>query len=744
MAMVGEAPEKHVGRGVYVVSEKQVLKYREMFVQALQLSRARVAIILGGTALKLSTGLVGGVDAWRGYVEPPSTMPATIAVKTLATRYRAADKRCGCVTFKLDETPAAAGGKRRKRIKVIDAECRVCEGQGVVARKGDVIVYKKAQVVRPPLSAVETLQRFIATFDPAGMRRMGFALMPVMAADLRRAGRAVRGELKMAPTHFETSPTIFPAGGDVAVDIETVGRTMELERIGIANEVKTWTMPWSSAGQNAARSVLADAKRVIIHNVGFDEPRLRAAGAQVPVETPIFCTMLGTYMVQPDGKKGLNYAISLFLDAERHKHLSGDMPAMYNALDTRRTFDLVAPLTAELERTGQRQWFEKWVMPAARTLIRMSERGVRVDEIALAEWRGRLVVDDAALTAQWMEWAPGVNPNAAGQVAKHFGLQSADEDALKAVLRMGASPAIETLLALRTTRKLMSTYTDIALSEDGCVHPSYLPGQKDDDSAAGKGIAYSGRWTARDPNLQQVPPIARRVYVAHNRETHVLLEADWRQFELRSNAALAGDEVLVADLEAEDFFGVLAAQIGADRKVVKTGVYLSSYLGSPKTLHKKFQIEGVRITYGECVAFQKALFSRYRKWDAYRQRIIAEVDAKRELRNAFGKWAPFPGGRGDAPKAVNFLPQSTNACVATIVLPQLEAALAPMDARLLTLVHDSVLVEVPRRDVSRCADVVREIMEQKFEQVAKGFRVPVSMKVGESWGQMKEVESVAV
>src|SRR4029079_5845911 len=41
---VGEPAEKHVGRGRYVVSERQVLRDREIFILALQASKARVAL----------------------------------------------------------------------------------------------------------------------------------------------------------------------------------------------------------------------------------------------------------------------------------------------------------------------------------------------------------------------------------------------------------------------------------------------------------------------------------------------------------------------------------------------------------------------------------------------------------------------------------------------------------------------------------------------------------------------------
>jgi DNA polymerase I-like protein with 3'-5' exonuclease and polymerase domains len=76
------------------------------------------------------------------------------------------------------------------------------------------------------------------------------------------------------------------------------------------------------------------------------------------------------------------------------------------------------------------------------------------------------------------------------------------------------------------------------------------------------------------------------------------------------------------------------------------------------------------------------------------------------------------------------------------VLRQLEDELAGIGGELLTTVHDSILWQSPAASVARSIEVARIVMEQPFDEIAPGFRVPVVVKTGSNWGEMHEVVGI--
>jgi DNA polymerase I-like protein with 3'-5' exonuclease and polymerase domains len=59
---------------------------------------------------------------------------------------------------------------------------------------------------------------------------------------------------------------------------------------------------------------------------------------------------------------------------------------------------------------------------------------------------------------------------------------------------------------------------------------------------------------------------------------------------------------------------------------------------------------------------------------------------------------------------------------------------------MVTTVHDSILVAVPRAEVAHAARRIKEVMEQRFDNVRPGFFIPVELEVagpGEPWSAVK-------
>jgi DNA polymerase I-like protein with 3'-5' exonuclease and polymerase domains len=73
------------------------------------------------------------------------------------------------------------------------------------------------------------------------------------------------------------------------------------------------------------------------------------------------------------------------------------------------------------------------------------------------------------------------------------------------------------------------------------------------------------------------------------------------------------------------------------------------------------------------------------------------------------------------------------------VLNDVASRASALGGRLVTTVHDSILIEVPEQSVTVALADIKQIMERKFDCVRKDFFIPVSTEVGKpgaSWADV--------
>ena len=591
--------------------------------------------------------------------------------------------------------------------------------------KGDPRMMKRKMLV--PSVLPPTTEHVLPTITPQMVQKTGLTLLSVLRGDLKKTEAALRPGFKIEELEdfkFDRAcPTTIDA--KVVVDIETTW-THQIECIGVGDANQTASVGNWNTGEMSR--LLTNSTTIIAHNAAFDFSHLRK---QFNIDhVRLWDTMLAAYMLHPDGKKSLNWVISQYLNVRRHKHLGHEHPELYNALDVRRTQQIYTKLREGLHFTGQLKFFEEGMMPAIPTLVGMSERGLQVDVVYSHQWMSDLANEYYQLCT-----TPGAGiATQAARVARHFGLKNSNEESLLKLKLAGhpESEYIDRILRIRDLVKNMNTY---AVRGKDVVNPSYLPGTRDTDTA-NSGIAYSGRPTASKPNIQNQPLVARRQFIPGTGKIFVSL--DWSQIEPRITAALSGDDNLSQDIEA-GLYDSIAAYLSCPRSVAKMVVLMSAYLGSPRTLKDKLMLNGIHKSYEECKQLQAKMFSRYAKWGKWRDRIIRRARADHYLTNPFGKRAPFM--RPHPAKAVNFMPQSTAACILWYCLPQVEKAIAPLDATITTTVHDEILMECAPDKMNEVVVAAKEVMEQKWDIVAPGFSVPTKAKFGSNWADMLEVDS---
>lgn len=377
----------------------------------------------------------------------------------------------------------------------------------------------------------------------------------------------------------------------------------------------------------------------------------------------------------------------------------------------------------------QRLLYKTWGLPVQRS----KEDGVTVDELALVKLRAyvRDNREDTIMPGRW-------------------------QSDKRAVPR-----TFDLMLKIRETSKLLSTYVQpTMLSEETYVHPSYLPASKDDERGGkkmdNKGTTATGRLASFKPNIQNQPKDCpygckgrcshfrvRNLYVP-DKPSMCFVQADYKSAELYVLAGMSGDQRLLDDLRG-DMHQRNADRFNISRKVSKNVTYASQYLaGPPKQSEMILKQEHLFVSPEECLTISEAIWGYYTDATAYKELLVELCQEKGYITNPFGRTRFFHSGR--APAAVDFIPQSTVADILWCVLKPVADLARSLGGRLVTTVHDSILIIVPYKKRVKAAREMKKIMEKRFDNIRKGFYIPVEIEMGEagaSWGTVQKWEDAA-
>jgi DNA polymerase-1 len=584
----------------------------------------------------------------------------------------------------------------------------------------------------------------IPTFHPSVVSIMQYKPQFAFAVALARAVRAIKGTIQLEVVEFSKSPVFDSAeSGDlVAVDIE--GRDT-VEAVGISTAQGTWTSLFTPEAREASKRILGDPNTIkVAHNISFDYPRLAKFG--VAMKGSLFCTMQAANMLQPDLPKGLDKVVPLHLDVTKWKHLSEIDPDLYNASDVAHTRKVAIAQTKIMLAQGSWDLFFNKIMPAYRTLIGMTERGIRIDLERLHSWQIQLDEKQQIYRRQWNDTVGTVNWASVKQLHKLFyqdlqipfkynrdGKVTLDEEALGeiAVEYPKHAQLVETLIGLRSTGKMRSTYADVEFSEDGCVHPDYLPSSRDFVDQSGKKEMVStlrlSSWIMTIPKESE----ARRLYVPH-RPGMVIIKGDWDQIELRIDAAMANDKQMLKDLDS-DLHARTAERLGISRDLAKRINYAICKGAGRKKLVLTLKEDGIFVTEPEAQQLINSWNLAYPDLAAFHDYIRDQVSSKRRIINRFGHVRPFYGGSRDGNKALGYSTQSNSACLTWCSFVPLDEAFTSLGGSLLINVHDEFVAEVPASKEKEGREAMFEIMNREYPQINTGFKVPVSVKAGPNW-----------
>ncbi len=517
----------------------------------------------------------------------------------------------------------------------------------------------------------------------------------------------------------------------------------------------------------------------LAHNAKYDYIVLAKFGLTI---TPLtFDTMLAEFILDPGsrhlGLKNLAF-VKLGEEMTHIEELIGkgkkqlsmadvaiESVAPYAVADAEIPLRLMKLQVDELKRVKGEKLLEEIDLPLTPVLAGMEMEGVLLDLPFLKKMSDELTKRLAEIEKQIFDSVgKPFNVNSTQQLSdvlfKQLGLEPPDRGNKTAsghystaagVLDMlsGKHPVVDWVLEHRELSKLKSTYLDaLPLAVDantGRVHTSY--------SQIG---AVTGRLSSNNPNLQNIPirtETGRKVrngFIAA--KGNVLLSVDYSQIELRIVAHMAQDEGMLAAFRADEdihattagaIYGVPAKEVTKEMrrhaKAINFGlIYGMSSFGLTRSTD---------LTLSEAETFVKAYFEKFPGIKKYLDGIKKQAARDGYVETLLGRRRYFPALQSkqnvqmknrEEREAINAPIQGTAADIMKIAMLHIPSALAKakLKARMLLQVHDELVLECPKDELERTAQVVQDTMANAFP-----LSIPLSTEAryGKNWGEMKVI-----
>lgn len=469
--------------------------------------------------------------------------------------------------------------------------------------------------------------------------------------------------------------------------------------------------------------------------------------------------MIGAHLLDPSrGFADIEDAARQFLSVELPSAAAARADAALQLIEKART---------ELSARDQLALYEELEVPLAPVLAKMEAAGVRIDERELHAIGDEVEAAAARLQQRIFDFAGETfnigSPQQLGKVLfGKLGIPGGKKtktgwatgvEVLQGLAR--EYPICALVLEWREVTKLKNTYVDVIPQlidrRDGRLRTEF-----------NQTATATGRLSSTNPNLQNIPVRGelgrriRRAFVAGDDE-HVLLAADYSQIELRLMAHLSGDRALRSAFEAgEDIHDFTARQIFAiaagervdpnQRRMAKSVNFGLFYGMSDFGLAQRLEISRA-----EAKEITTAYFARFPEVRAYIDRTIADGRRNGYVSTILGRRRYMPGLvsgnymlRAAAEREATNAPlQGSAADLMKLAMVRIDRALeaAKLDAVMLLQIHDELIFEVRRSDLSQAAKLVREHMENA---IALTVPLEVTLKSGRNWYDVEALDAKAL
>lgn len=534
----------------------------------------------------------------------------------------------------------------------------------------------------------------------------------------------------------------------------------------------------------AALAHLLRSKRLVAHNGKFDLAGLQPHFGSLEL---YFDTMLASYCLdERPGGHGLKVLAVEELGAPKYddeikqyiprggNYANIPRPILYkyNAMDVACTWALYEIFQRRLARPGR--WpYSNWpvkslrdvhdfLVEASSQLMFLELNGMPVDMaynfILGDEFQERLdklestldVVVDGGTRGE----TKSINPRSPKQVKTFLESQgivvaSTNVATLKGLQprlapRSYAGQFVSTLLLHRREQKLLSTYVHGIRKRiyRGRVYTTYLLHG-----------TTSGRLASRNPNLQNIvrDKSIRRQFVT-SKVGNVLVQADYKQAELRVIATLAQDEyfrTILSDPNADLFTELVTQLYGISREQaldgsaaskearirIKAFVYGLGYGREVASIASEFKIPMF-----EAQALRDGFFDLIPAIVRWQGDVRKTVHRDGELVTPFGRRRRFhliteQNRREVENEALSFLPQSTASDICLGALIRVRPMLRGLGYLRLTI-HDALVVETSPEKQAEVSALLTSVMVEQGQKFTDYLPFAVDLSYGTSWGEL--------
>lgn len=505
---------------------------------------------------------------------------------------------------------------------------------------------------------------------------------------------------------------------------------------------------------------------VIFHNSAFDLPVLYKFGVDVSSPYCIQDTLLMANLVDENirhGLKGLvkryfHYTMTEFkeLCGTGKKRISfADAPQEkyeYACDDAYYTLKLFHFLKGRLNQDKQLQKVYSLIeRPLLHVIADMHINGININVAKVREIKDTCEdIIELAETKLKIEMGDQINFGSTQQLKKYFideqhmpiikqssktGKPSMDKEVLEKYAETNAVAA--TLLSYRKYSKIMSTFI-----------PALSPSEWDFVTLSGKIHANfnqagttSGRFSSSRPNMQNIPrsseddPIKIREAIIPD-TGEILIGADYSQIELRVLAHFSRDPNLVkAYNENKDIHQQTADACGCSRFNAKTVNFGLVYGMGYRTLAKK-----IKVSVEEARQYIDRYFNTYSGvkvfWaeaekDFKEQGYVETLSGRKRRRSDnFDAKDSYDQG-AEVRSATNAIIQGSAADLIKMAMVSMYPQLQRYNARIISTVHDEILVSCPFENAKQ----VYAVVHRSMMEAGAGLSVPIDIKIqfGRNW-----------
>lgn len=570
---------------------------------------------------------------------------------------------------------------------------------------------------------------------------------------------------------------------EVAFDTETTNVDANIaDIIGMSFCWEKGTAYYVSIPDNdAAKKILEQFKPVfdkedilwIGQNIKYDLMILKWYGHTLKGQ--MFDTMLAHYVIEPEGKRGMDVLSAKYLGYEpvsietligkkgKNQGSMRDVPVEqvkeYAAEDADVTFQLKQTFNPMLDKQEVRKVFEHVENPLVPVLVDMEYEGVGIDVNFLKDYSKELEREIKIAEESVYKQAGIVfnlaSPKQLGEVL--FDKMKLDDKAKKTKTGQYATgedvlaklrnkhQIVDDILAFRELSKLKSTYVDALPTminpKTGRVHTSF-----------NQAVAVTGRLSSIDPNLQNIPIRTdrgreiRKAFTSRG-DGWTLLSADYSQIELRIVAAISGDENMIkAFVENKDIhtataakvYGVAESEVTGDMrraaKAVNFGIIygqsafgLAESLGISRTEAKTI-IDNYFTEFSSIKKYMDDTINFARE-TGYVETIMGRKRYLRDITSA------NQTVRGYAERnAINSPIQGTAAEMIKLAMVKVHEELkkSGLKTKMVLQVHDELVFDVPEDEVAQVTELIKINMERAMA-LPHGVPIVAEAGTGKNW-----------